>query len=278
MLFGRKPKLVRDPWFPIAVMLIPLLAVALGLFGPESIAAWLKGWQTLAAAVVASIAAYIAFQNTTRSLTHAERLEANRRSRKHAATRAVLPVALSHISEYAEKSARTLLGLAEKCVGETLPRRSAPEDLAQPLPTDTLKAVADFIEYADAIDLTPLENTIAWIQIHDSRVRSIVEDNRNPASARTIVRSDMEGCVVDAAAIYAGAACGFDYARRRTDALPSTITWDAVRSALRNMSIWPDEHPRLFEMVDRREQLSDGPFDKLRVDLLDIAAGRAKAP
>jgi hypothetical protein len=101
---------MRDPWFPIILILIVLLAVWLGIAGPlpEGFPAWLQKWQTLAAALVASIAAYIAFRNTSRTLNHAEKLESNRRNRKHAAVRAVLPLALAQVTGYAERSARAL--------------------------------------------------------------------------------------------------------------------------------------------------------------------------
>jgi hypothetical protein len=89
---------VRDPWFPVALIGILVLTAWLGILGPmpDGVSAWLKEWQTLLSAVIAVGAAYVAFQNTTRALRHSEKLETNRRSRKHAAVRAVLPLALAH--------------------------------------------------------------------------------------------------------------------------------------------------------------------------------------
>src|SRR5438445_2079765 len=104
-------------------MLITLFAVWLGILGPlpNGVTGWLQNWQTLIAATVAStiasIAAYVAFQNTSRSLAHAERLETNRRRRKHAAVRAVLPLALSQVIAYAERSAHALDALVASCIG-----------------------------------------------------------------------------------------------------------------------------------------------------------------
>jgi hypothetical protein len=256
---------VRDPWFPIALMLIVLITVALGIGGPEGVTGWLKAWQTLAAAIVASIAAYIAFRNTTRSLNQAERLETNRRSRKHAALRAMLPLALAEISNYAERSARSLVELIPKCVNEALPPKIAPKDLAPDPPTNTIETLAEFIEFADGLDVSVLVSTVAWIQILDSRVRGLTADNWDVASGRLFVRTDLEGYVVDAAIIYAGAACAYEYARRRADRLPSTLSWDDVISALRNMHYWDDQHPRLYEAAQRRQKLSAGPFEKIDI-------------
>jgi len=56
------------PGIPIALLLIALLGVWLGIFGPlpTGAASWIHQWQTLLAAIVAStiasIAAYVAFQ------------------------------------------------------------------------------------------------------------------------------------------------------------------------------------------------------------------------
>jgi len=247
--------------------LIVLLGVWLGIFGPlpSGATSWLQAWQSLLAATVASIAAYVAFQNTSRSLNHAERLETNRRRRKHAAVRAVLPLALSQILAYAERSARSLNGLVDKCVGETLPNGAATESLVEALPSETLKSLADFIEYTDTMSVEVVESTVAWVQILDSRVRGLVRNNNDPERISVVVRTEIEGRIIDAATIYAGAASTFEYARRRQDQLPTELLWDAVVAALRNMSLWDDEHPRLYQIVERRRTTSTGPFETLRV-------------
>jgi len=258
---------MRDPWFPIALILIVFIAVWLGIFGPlpEGFPAWLQKWQTLTAAFVASGAAYVAFRNTSRTLIHAERLESNRRSRKHAAVRAVLPLALAQVTGYAERSAHALNDLVQKCVGESLPARTAPTDIVEPLPSDTLKTLAEFIEYSDAIDVGVIEVTVAWIQIHDSRMRSLVQDNHDPSESHIMVRTEIESRIIDAASIYAGVAAAFDYARRRQALLPRSLSWDAVKAALRNMRFWDEEHPRLYKALARLATLSDGPFEKLMI-------------
>jgi hypothetical protein len=139
-----------------------------------------------------------------------------------------------------------------------------PESFVQPLPTETLKTLADFIEYSDNVDVGILESTVAWIQIHDSRLRAIVEANR--PGAGPVVRSDIEARIVDAASIYAGVGAFYDYARRRQSHLPHILSWDAVTAALRNMRFWDDEHPRIHAIVTRRERRDAGPFERLNVE------------
>lgn len=257
---------MRDPLFPIGLMLIVLLVVWLGIFGPmpDGFAKWLQGWQTLIAAAVAAGAVIVAFKNTDRSLAHAGALETNRRRRKHAAVRAVLPLALAQVIAYAERSALALNDLIDKCVGETLPAGVVTKSLIEPLPSETLKSLSEFIEYTDTTSVEVLESTLAWIQIFDSRMRALVQHNNDPAGTWVVVRTEIEGLIVDAASIYAGAASALDYARRRSAQMPTQLLWDAVISALRNLHFWDDEHPRVYQAVERRRLSSTGPFEPLR--------------
>ena len=235
------------------------------LFGiislPDAIAAWLTRWQTLAgatvASVVASTAAYVAFHNTRRSIRNAEDLEKRRRSRKHAAVRAVMPLALAQVTDYAERTARALDQLVESCHGEALPPVTVPEDFLQPLPSETLEAIADFIEFTDNVNVDLVEELVAWIQIHDSRLRALVERNRDPI--RFILRTELMARVIDAACIYTAAAAVFAYARRRDEQLPRTITWNAVSHALAfNWHIWNNDYQNL---LTTRETQRARPFD-----------------
>jgi hypothetical protein len=227
--------------------------------------AWLQEWQTLVAATVAfsaaSIASYVALHNTTRSLEHAERSEKHRRMRKHSAVRSVLPIALAEVLGYAERSVLALNGLVGQCDRETLPQMLAPADIVEPLPTDALETLAVFIEFSDTVDPVAIEGTAALIQIHDSRLRGLTRDNRDPAGRQPVDRAQLESSIIDAAAIYAAAGLVFDYAHRRIDHLPGLLTWDDVRVALDSMRIFEDEFPRLHDLVRRRESVSDGPFE-----------------
>jgi hypothetical protein len=251
-------------------MLIGLLGVWLGIFGPlpPGATSWLQAWQTLIAATVAStiasIASYVAFQNTSRSLAHSESLETNRRQRKHAAIRAILPLALSQVNAYAEHYAKELVPLISKCHRETLPVGTVTTSLLAPLSPDALKTLTDFIEYTDVGNLGVLESTVALIQIHDARMRSLVEENNDLSLTRVVVQSSIEGRIIDAVSIYAGASAYFNYARRRVHELPSALSWDDVIAALRNIRLWDDEHPRLYADIENRRKTSSGPFAVLK--------------
>lgn len=257
---------VRDQLLPLYAFLIVLLAVWLGIAGPLPVAFadWLHRWQTLAAAIVAIAAAYIAFTNTRKTILHTERLEQRRRSRKLASIRAIMPIALSQISNYAEQSADALNTILEKSVDEAIPHLSVPKDLVLSFPTETLKMLAEFIEYSDVHDVSVIESTVAMIQVHMSRTRSLVEGNHDPSENYVVTRTEVENCIIDAASIYAGAASLFDYARRRTDSVPLTLSWDDVKASLQNLGLFEEENDTLYQSVARHESVSEGPFRKLK--------------
>jgi hypothetical protein len=140
---------------------------------------------------------------------------------------------------------------------------TAPKGLAQPVPSDALETLAGFIEYSDTVDVQILENTVAWIQIHDSRVRGLVRSNREPAGPHLVLRMDIQGSIIDAASIYAGVAVNYEYARRRSEQIPHILSWAAVIAALRNMRFWDEDHPQLLAIIAGREQNSAGPFERL---------------
>lgn len=123
----------------------------------------LEKWQTLVGAGIALLAAVIAVWNTTRSLQDARELEQNRRVRKHAAVRALLPLALSQVLDYANRSAWSLNGLITSCQNNVLPAMTASARVVQPIPKETLNGLAEFIEYSDTIDVRVIELTVALI-------------------------------------------------------------------------------------------------------------------
>jgi hypothetical protein len=260
---------MRDPWFPIALILIVLFGSWLAIIGPlpGEVSAWIAKWQTLLGTGTALLAASIAVRNTNRSIQHASELETNRRRRKQSALRAAMPIALAQLSDYAERSARNLGDLVNQCVNEALPQMVAKDSHLESPPNEALKAFADFIEYSDAIDVAVIEATTAWLQIHNSRVRTLIKDNRDPSGSRSVVRAQLEASMIDAASIYAGAASAYDYARRREAQLPHSVRWDAVGRALNNMGFWEDDYPRLHAILAAREKKSAGPFESLNTKI-----------
>ena len=175
----------------------------------------------------------------------------------------MLPLALSQIIEHSQNSVFALNAFVALCQEEILPRNSPVNNLPQPLPHDTLKVFAEFIEYSDDIDASLVEVMVAWIQIHDARVRGLVSDSHDPVGTSGLTRRSIEVSVIGAASIYAAAAALFNYGRRREHRPPTNITWDDVRRAFTNMRLWDQDHPRLYKLLEGRERNFSGPFERL---------------
>src|SRR5258708_17877335 len=120
----------------------------------------------MASASVALGAALLAFNNPTRSIRGAREQETHRRKRKQSAVRAVLPIALSELSGYAEQSANQLNNVS--------PTMGMTDRRIEPIPTKTLERLADFIEYSDTVDVAVVEATTAFVQIFNSRLPALV--------------------------------------------------------------------------------------------------------
>ncbi len=191
--------------------------------------AWLQKWQTMASASVALVAAFIAFHNTTRSIRGAREQETHRRKRKQSAVRAVLPIALSDLSNYAQQS---IDGLFDAMKSPGVVR-------VEPIPTKALETLADFIEYSDAVDVSVVEATTAFVQIFNSRICAL-KNSEPPTEICALENSepptdwyipgpptnwDIAARIIDAASIYAGAAAVYAYTRRQQEQLPHSVSW-----------------------------------------------------
>ncbi|EHR01236.1 hypothetical protein [Bradyrhizobium sp. WSM471] len=212
-----------------------------------------KQWQTLIASSIAIVAAGVAWYNTSRTLKANAELETKRRSQKHAALRAILPLSLSVISSYCSLTMRGLEELWGECVDGALPHNLNVEPTFPELPTETVKAFADFIEYSDALDTSLFRRMLARIQVSRARIAEVVRVIEQGDEEAMILEINIEEYILDAASIYAAAAAAFDYGREKTDTLPKELTWDQVRSSLRNMKVWEHDAQRLYATIERRE-------------------------
>jgi hypothetical protein len=246
------------------IALVALIALAVWLliclpliYLPNASSTWIETaqrWQTLIASCVAIVAAIIAWTNTSRTLKANSKLELQRRQQKHRALRAVLPLSLSEISLYCSRTAHVLETLWGECIDEALPKKAEIKPTFPPLPTETVRAFVDFIEYSDELETSLFRTMLARLQVSRARNREIETFFESEDRHMIILENNIEEYILDAAAIYAASAAAFDYGREKTHSLPSEITWDRVRSALRNMKIWDDDLPELYAMIARQEE------------------------
>jgi hypothetical protein len=250
---------MNNPLFPLVLILIVLLGVWLGIFGPLPVSFWvsLQPWQTLIAATIALLAAGIAWWNTTRILRNTEKLDRQHRAQKQSALRAVLPLALSEVVTYAADSAGLLANLHRNCQNRVLMHGQRHSLTFTQLPGDLITTLAEFIEFSDDLDVSLFKNLLRRIQVQQSRFRSLAADLQRPHG--TTSASWIEQIILDTAAIYGGAVAAFDYARQERDELPNDVTWQGVRTALNVMGLWRNNMPTVHTIIDRRERTSSGP-------------------
>ena len=72
-----------------------------------------------------------------------------------------------------------------------------------------------------------------------------------------VTKRNIEEYLIDAGLIYAKASASFNFFRRRAEKLPTDITWDQVRSGLRNMFVYDTSYPDVYARIDQLATLPD---------------------
>lgn len=211
----------------------------------------IKPWQTLIGGLIAIVAALLAVWNTTRTLRNAERLEQFRRSKKRQALRAVLPLVLSEVSDYAEKVTDELAEMDNQCDADKMLHHNAVAAPSFPsTPVDVIASLKEFIELADDdIDTKVVVSILRRMQVLQARARGLASDIRSNSGGVTL-QHYIETLMLDSATIYAMASACFDYGRGKSESLPTKVDWGEIRSALNVMGCRDFEHATLHEHLD----------------------------
>lgn len=168
---------------------------------------WLNRYQTLITGLIALVAAVMTVGVVRQQMAQIERHEEQRRRREENAVRAVIPLAVSGISDYArECTAR----LSQIKVEEG--KRVYPTGFTVPeLNKDLIVNLRDGIRYADRQTATQIHEMLAWLQIQNSRLRAIASSR--PDDTSIIVPHNIERAILDAATLDVLASRLFQYGR-----------------------------------------------------------------
>ncbi len=113
----------------------------------RTIREFLNTWQTLIAGGIAFAGAYLTVMGIRRQITQADRLADAEREREEAAAKAVLPLALGELNQYAEDC----ISLLNTHLANRRGSRPAPNDLMAPnIPTAGISVLQTCARYADA--------------------------------------------------------------------------------------------------------------------------------
>jgi hypothetical protein len=229
-----------------AVIGISTLMVAVGR-GPYGLSEFVKSYQTLIAGTAALIAAWW-------TISWDRRKEDDRIARENYSARAVLPLALAAVTEYARKCSWLLLPLLVQASQSPNGGVDVAEDLSIPsIPDAAIPTIRDAVRLSDKGRARQIANLLAHLQVQNSRLNSL------GGYERYVVSHTIQSHILDAAELYAMATRFFDYGRRSEEGdWRSDTSRDEIERALRNLYIFADLHPDLEELIDRRWPQRDG--------------------
>ena len=188
--------------------------------GPFIVGQWLFDWQTLVGGSLAFAAAWATVRAVRDQIGQTEAFHRDELKRRHNAARAIMPLALSEISEYCQSIAAALADEVEardNGDGTDWVAELAPDGIAETLPpqhfpSSAIPALQPFIEtLSDKKDIRHVAELIASLQILASRYSSFNLRDAN-------VVDSLYGRILDAAKVRMLSHAMFNYARFLDDA------------------------------------------------------------
>ena len=210
---------------------------------------FLYDWQSIIAGLFAIVAALIGGMFIRRQIELSDQHEKERLRRKHAAARAMLPLALSSLSEYARECAQLLRNIHIQSQGEAVPL-SALQNLKLPaLPMDTTNDLRSMVEASGPTEGRAIATTLSNVQVLASRLSSL----HIKSNTQVVVLANIEDYIINAAEIQARADELFDYARGETEDVPaSDPSVDSLRRAIFILRFHETRFDRIRETITRR--------------------------
>jgi len=206
---------------------------------------WLSEFQTLltgAAAVLAATLSVRAVKDQIRAsdeavqrqIDHEKALEAKRIEAKRDAARAVLPLTLSSICDYAHTCGKTLHLMLRQNANNIRARKGQVPQFRS-VPDEAMRALKEMIEFLERPERLLFANLIGEIQVQSARIRGLQDESR---SAGGVPAANIESYIADSLVIYAQASTLFDFARGDTETVPIEASDECVRSAILSFGIY----------------------------------------
>lgn len=202
---------------------------------------WLSEYQTLLTGLAAVYAASLsvkAVRDQIRSseaasneqLKQAERIEAARVDAKLSAARAVLPLALSTLTEYSDETSEKLVVVIEQCSHGVLPK-TANVPLFMEFPQEVVSSIKEMIEYAPAEDRNYFWQTLLKVQVLRARLNGLIESHSK--SYTIVTKSNIQALILDSVEIGVRSGSLFDFGRGAKDRPPEFVTKQQMQDRLR---------------------------------------------
>jgi hypothetical protein len=186
-------------------------------------------------------------EDTDRQIGWTVRLEAERRRRDERAAKAVLPLAISPLIQYALDC---LSLLSEASEGDD--EAEFGDHRIPIIPTNVITPLREVARHADETVSKQVETVLSKLQVQHARLTGQLA--RKPLDGkRRLSRYELSGLVWDAADLYAQIARLFSYARDE-DALRTPATAEEIMTPVRIAGIYPETHSILYNDLERRIQ------------------------
>jgi hypothetical protein len=246
-------KIILDrPAIAAASAVLLLFLVLLVLIWLHSNA--VQEWQILIAGTIALAAAFVGGAYITeqiralnsqvnRQFEASQNLENERRLRKFAAARAVLPLTLNNLCEYASRCGAALKTMLGHKLDEKIANEIEIPDLPT-LPKDVIDELRNVVEFGEEKISKTAATLLGEIHYKTARLKTLWQEYRAPGHHVTPV-SNVESQVLDMALIYARAVALFDYARGETEEVPGDPRLHDIVAALNQIGVLKAEYQRI---------------------------------
>ena len=236
---------------------------------------WLFDWQTLISGILAVGAAYWAGCLIGKQIRQTEELHEKELVRHHRAVRAVLPLALSEISEFCRKIAENIASEIEvrtentgtDWVAELAPEGSSKHLTDQNFPASTIPTFQAFIEtLTDIRNIRHVAELISSLQIVNSRYCSF-------NLLHVGISYSLYGLLLDIAKVRVLSNAMFNYARfldeglfALVDVKANDVIWDKISVEAHSL-IFSRKIPDLFfkeisERIERYKAANSSPWNE----------------
>jgi hypothetical protein len=199
-------------------------------------------WETLLTGVCALVAAWLTVIHLNRQIRQTEDLAERSRQQRAKAARAMLPLALSQLTEYSRSCITALYALRHYFQTDGSPVRSSgdlPGLTLPPIPDDVLLLLKECVAVMDDDPAETIVELISRLQIQRTRLVDYISRLQATAGIRGITSGHIDQGIRDAAEIYARASSLFPFARGITGCFD--VKRDVFQHVLTSAGVNPNE-------------------------------------
>ena len=221
----------------------------------------IKSWQTLISGMIALGAAAW----TVRAIRHqTQRSDDNAkeiRRRKARAARAAMPAALSSLTAYTVQCVALIVAFRRSTdsTGAIRPNMDLRSRSIPLMPQETLANLKECIEFADDQPAARISRIFKKLQIQNSRLRGFIDEACGrgqlqliEGSLAVVTTQQADGCIFDAAELYAEIAKLFEYAREDAETVKEEVDLPSMERTLFFLGITEPSYSEVYQIAARR--------------------------